>query len=148
MLIVLTKEDFSALSASTRAELLSSLSAKPKMTADGFPEGFNEGDYNVVDLSPGDIEYFMEGCADETIAGLRILAENGPVIHASLLDAAGIENYGHFQGRVTKRTRTVTKEKDAYLFAWDNWQEAPDGVGSYAVTQETFRSLRIFFKID
>ncbi len=149
MLIVLTKDDFSALSPSTRAELLASLSSKPKVDPSEFPTGFDADDFEgVVDLTPGEIETFMEGCSDETKAGLKVFAEHGPVIHASLLDAAGIDNYGHFQGRVTKRTRTVTKDKDAFLFAWDNWQEAPDNVGHYAVTQATFRSLRIYFETD
>ncbi len=90
----------------------------------------------------------MKGCAPETIAGLRVIAENGPVIKASLLDAAGIENYSHFQGRVTKRTRTITGQKGVYFFTWDDWEEAPDGVGHYAVTGPTFRSLRIYFNLD
>lgn len=40
-------------------------------------------------------------------------------LHAKLLEDAGIENYGHCQGRVTKRTRTVAGDKEAWLFAWD-----------------------------
>jgi hypothetical protein len=149
MLIVLTKEDFSALSPSTRAELLASLSSKPKADPGQLPSGFTEKDFeDVVDLTPGEIEEFMEGCSEETIAGLKVIAEHGPVIHAKLLDDAGIENYGHFQGRVTKRTRTVTGDRDAYLFAWDDWGEAEDNIGQYAVTPMTYRSLRIYFELD
>jgi hypothetical protein len=73
------------------------------------------------------------------------------VIAANLLNEAGIENYGHFQGRVTKRTRTVTGDKHAYLFTWDDWQSeenAERGYGHYAVSEKTFRSLRRHFKID
>lgn len=55
---------------------------------------------DVVDLTPGQIEEFMEVCSEQTIAGLRVFAEHGPVIRAKLLNEAGIENYGHFQGRV------------------------------------------------
>lgn len=149
MQLVLTKEDFIALSPSTRAELLASFSSKPKPTPGQLPIGFSAADFeDVVDLTPGEIEEFMEGCSDETVAGLKVFAEHGPVIHAKLLDDAGIENYGHFQGRVTKRTRTVTKDKDAYLFAWDDWQSSDDGIGQYAVTPTTFRSLRIYFELD
>lgn len=147
MYIVLTKEDLNSFSPAVRAELLGSVFSKPK-PLDGIPSGFDEDDFeDVVDLTPGEVEDLMEGCAPETIAGLKVFAEHGPVIHASLLDAAGIENYGHFQGRVTKRTRTVTKDKNAFLFAWDDWTNAPGGVGHYAVTKETFRSLRIYFKL-
>lgn len=149
MMIVLTKEDLTSFSPSTRAEILASLSSKPKASPGQLPTGFTENDFeDVVDLTPGEIEEFMEGCSDETIAGLRIIAEHGPVIHAKLLDDAGIENYGHFQGRVTKRTRTVTGDKDAYLFAWDDWGKAEDGIGQYAVTPATFRSLRVYFELD
>ena len=64
---------------------------------------------------------------------------------------AGIENYGHFQGRVTKRTRTITGDKHAFLFTWDDWNDgenAERGYGHYAVTDTTFRSLRGYFKLD
>ena len=149
MLIVLTKEDITSLSPSTRAELIAAAFPKANVNSTNFPPGFSADDFeDVVDLTPGQVEEFMDGCSDETIAGLRVFAEHGPVIHGSLLEGAGIENYGHFQGRVTKRTRTVTKDKDAYLFAWDDWQAAPDGVGHYAVTQTTFSSLRIYFELD
>ena len=149
MYIVLTKDDLNALSPSTRAEVLASIFSKPKSVVGEFPVGFSEDDFdNVVDLTPGQIETFMEGCSAQTIAGLKVFAEHGPVIHASKLEAAGIENYGHFQGGVTKRTRTVTGDTDAFLFAWDNWSEAKDGIGQYAVTPATFRSLRIYFKLD
>jgi hypothetical protein len=148
MYIVLTKDDLNSFSPAVRAELLASVFSKPKPPLNGVPPGFDQDDFeDVVDLTPGDVEEFMEGCAPETVAGLKVFAEHGPVIHASLLDAAGIENYGHFQGRVTKRTRTITKDKNAFLFAWDDWPNAPGGVGHYAVTQETFRSLRIYFKL-
>ncbi|WP_157082389.1 hypothetical protein [Sphingomonas pruni] len=149
MMIVLTKDDFTSFSPSTRAEILASLSSKPKANPSQLPTGFSAEDFDgVVDLTPGQIEDFMEGCSEETIAGLKVIAEHGPVIDAKLLGAAGIQNYGHFQGRVTKRTRTVTGDKEAYLFAWDDWTETEDGVGQYAVTPTTFRSLRIYFEMD
>ncbi len=149
MYLVITDKELSKFSPSTRAELMAAAFPKAYVDPSDFPPGFGEDDFeDVVDLTPGQVEEFMNGCADVTVAGLKIIAENGPKIHASLLDEAGIENYGHFQGSVTKRTRTITKNKSAFLFAWDNWQDAADGVGHYAVTQATFRSLRIYFKLD
>jgi hypothetical protein len=146
MNLMLNAKDLSKLSSAARAELAALLFPKDEAS---LPAGFDADDFeDVVDLTPGQVEDFMQGCAEVTIAGLKIIAEKGPAIHASLLDDAGIENYGHFQGSVTKRTRTITKDKNAFLFAWDNWQDAPDGIGHYAVTQETFRSLRIYFKLD
>ncbi|WP_225008350.1 hypothetical protein [Novosphingobium percolationis] len=90
----------------------------------------------------------MAGCSDKTIAGLKVFAEHGPIIQAKLLTAIGIEKIGHFQGRVTQRTRTVTGDENAFLFAWDNWEEVGEGEGQYAVTPTTFRSLRIYFELD
>jgi hypothetical protein len=149
MLLVFTKEDISSFSPSTRAELMAAAFPKPKAFPNGFPSGFNKDDFeDVIDLTTDKIEEFMEGCSSETIDGLKVFAEHGPAIHASLLDDANIENYGHFQGRVTKRARTVTKNKDAFLFAWDDWTKAPDKIGQYAVTQVTYRSLRSYFDLD
>lgn len=149
MQLVLTADDISSLSEATRAELAAKLF--PKRTAAPFdlPAGFEEDGFeNVVDLTPGQVEEFMKACAPETISGLRVFAEHGPVIHADLLGQAGIANYAHFQGRVTKRTRTVTGDKGAFLFSWDDWSAHDDGIGLYAITPTTLRSLRIFFKLD
>ena len=147
MQIVLTEQDLIKLSPSTRADLMAHI-----FPAVSPSQGENDARFewdDVVDLTPGEVEEFMEGCAPETIAGLRVIAEHGPVIRANLLDQAGIENYGHFQGRVTKRTRTVTGNRHAYLFTWDDWQsEENGGVGHYAVTAATHRSLRIYFNLD
>jgi hypothetical protein len=138
MYIVLTKEDITSFSPALRAELLASAFPKVKPSLDGIPAGFDEDDFEgVVDLSPRQVVDFIDGCAEETVAGLKVFAEHGPVIHGSLLNAVGIENYSHFQGRVTKRTRTVTKDPEAFLFAWDNWADAPK-----------YRALRVYFLLD
>lgn len=147
MQLVLTDQDLSALKPATRADILATLfrrGAPPETAVD------NEVDWDeVVDLTPDQMHEFMSGVSDKYAAGLRIIAEHGPVIKANLLDQVGIENYGHFQGRITLRTRTVTGDKDAYLFGWDDWTtEANDGVGHYGVTDATFRSLRKYFNLD
>lgn len=110
-------------------------------------EGFEWDD--VVNLTPGQVEEFMAGCSLKTIAGLRVVAEHGPVIRASLLNHAGIDNYGHFQGRITSRARTVTGNRNAFLVTWDDWDsEENAGIGRYAVTAKTYRSLRIYFNLN
>lgn len=148
-MLTLTRDDIRSLSLAAQEELKQFVFPKTRIDVAGLPEGLTTEDFeDVVDLTPGQMEDFMTGCSVETIAGLKIIAENGPKIHASLLDAAGIDNYGHFQGRVTKRTRTITGNREAFLFAWDDWGKAEDGVGHYAVTPATFRSLRIYFNLD
>ena len=153
MQIVLTENDLIKLKPSTRADLLANLFPKVQETQSGDAEGFDWDDR--VSLTPGQVEEFMPGCSDVVQAGLRVIAEHGPVIHAQLLDQAGIENYGSFQGAVTKRTRTVTGDKHAYLLTWDDWSSEENwnseknmAIGHYAVTDGTFRSLRIFFNLD
>ena len=149
MQVLLTKDDLTSFSPSTRAEIVSYLTSKPKALADQLPDGFTPDDFeNVVDLTPGQVEDFMAGCSEKTIGGLKVFAEHGPVIQAKLLNTAGIDKYGHFQGRITQRTRTVTGDDDVFLFAWDNWREVDEGEGRYAVTAVTFRSLRIYFELD
>lgn len=159
MQIVLTDNEFSKLKPATRQELLALLlsSSATVNPADNHAEGFEWDE--VVDLSPDEVKEFIEGnrernfgpIAEQTAQGLKIIANHGPVILANVLNKAGIENYGHFQGRVTKRTRTVTENKHAYLFTWDDWNSEENierGYGYYAVTETTFRSLRAYFGID
>jgi hypothetical protein len=91
----------------------------------------------------------MDGCSEETIHGLLAIAELGPVIHASRLNPTfNQDTYRYFQGAVTKRTRTITGDKDACLLAWDDWDKSSDGIGHYAVTMTTFHSLRRYFELD
>jgi hypothetical protein len=103
---------------------------------------------DVVDLTPGQVEEFMAGCSEWTVKGLRVIAERGEKVHGSALREAGIENVGHFQGAVTKRTRTITGDRHAFLFTWDDWSAQPDGVGHYFVPAATVRSLRIYFHLE
>jgi hypothetical protein len=147
MQIILNEADISKLKPTTRADLIALLRASESARLSENSQEFEWDD--VVDLTPGQVEEFIQGCADETVAGLKVIAEHGPVFRANLLSEAGIENYGHFQGRVTKRARTVSGDKHAFLLTWDDWQsEENEGVGHYAVTADTFRSLRIYFKLD
>jgi hypothetical protein len=151
MNIVLTENDLTRLSPTTRADLIALLlgSAAAPAQIQSQTNGFEWDD--VVNLTPEQVTVFMQGCSQQTVAGLKVIAEHGPVITANLLEKAGIVNYGHFQGRVTKRTRTITGDKHAFLFTWDDWtigENAERGYGHYAVTDATFRSLRSYFEMN
>ena len=150
MNITLTAEEFNTLRSSSRADILSLLRpTEPTEQPSTQTEGFDFED--VVDLTPDQVSEFMQGCQPQTVAGLKVIAEHGPMIAANLLQMAGIENYGHFQGRVTKRTRTITGDRHVFLFALDDWSEGENAereYGHYAVSETTFRSLRIFFGLD
>jgi hypothetical protein len=147
MQLVLTIEDLNALKPATRADIVATLFRR---AATAGAASDNDIDWEgVVDLTPDQVKTFMSKVSDKYAAGLRIIAEHGPVIRADLLEQAGIENFGHFQGRITLRTRTVTGDPDAFLFGWDDWTtKENDGVGHYGVTDVTHRSLRKYFRLD
>lgn len=148
MYIVLTQDDLSRLQPATRADLLATLLEEPVDTS-RFPPDTEDYDWSHrVDLTDEQVATFIEGCSTKTIAGLRVIAEKGPVFPADALEEAGIENYGHFQGRTTTRVRTVTGDESAYLLAWDDWGSEYNqqfGCGSYAVTLATHAALRRYF---
>ncbi len=142
-MLVVTPDAYNRLKPRTKEELLAAIFPTEKTEYD---EDF-EWD-NRVDLSPSQVEEFMKTLNDETKAALKIIAERGPQIHASLLDRSGISDYAAFQRSTTRRTRTITGSGENFLLAWDDWREGKDGVGRYAVTPVTFRSLRAFFNLD
>lgn len=147
MQITLNQSDLSKLKPETVADLISVLLPRPETPVVEGPEGFDwEG---VVNFTAKDVENFVSGCSDQTIDGLRLIAQHGPVIHTSLLDSVGITNYGSFQGSCTKRARTVSGNKEAYLLSWDEWEASEDGdSGNYAVSNTTYQSLRTYFELE
>ena len=159
MQIVMTENDMGRLSPSARAEIINCLNPpKGKVEEQGHISPgaplADDAEYqdidmsDVVDLTPSQVREWMEAASDKTKHGLRIFAEQGPVIRVKALTDAGIENYSHFQSRTTVRTRTVTGQKDAYLLGWDNWDLAEGGNGRYGVTRTTFESLRRYFQLQ
>jgi hypothetical protein len=156
-MIIVTKSAFNRLSAKTKTELMSavfgtSLSSLP------LPDDVQMSDFdwsNRAKLTPGEVETFIDDSTNMhagTIKGLEIIAEFGPIIHSSQLleklkDEAGvalIDDLGTFQRSTTRRVRSVTGDKSAFLLAWNDWV---DGEGYYAVTAETHRSLQVYFEL-
>ena len=151
MELILSKDDLTNLSASARTEILDYLGSR--ISVKEPPAGSEYEDFymsDVVDLIYSQVREWMEAASDKTKRGLRVFAEQGPIIHAKALTEAGITNLPHFQSRTTVRTRTVTGNKNAYLLGWDDWDEAEEGEGRYAVAYGTYLSLRRYFhlKID
>ncbi len=143
-----TEHDFPALSASARREIIA-LMTRAVVTTPATEEPFTGIDMTAVaDLTHRQVQKWMEAASLPTKEGLRVVAELGPVIRARDLTAAGIENVPHFQSRTTVRTRTVTGDRDVYLFGWDDWSVVEEGEGRYAVTRITHESLRRYFELD
>lgn len=153
MKLILSKEDLFRLSEPTRAEILDYLSspASVEKHTDENPDNIYDGiDMSyVADLTYRQVRIWMQAASDWTKAGLRVFAEQGPVIHVNALVEAlkkeGSDKYSQFQSRTTVRTRTVTGNKELFLLGWDEW----DGdAGRYAVTRQTHKSLRRYFRLD
>lgn len=152
MQIILTSDDLRKLSEAARAEILALLlgrdadEAPLPADADAYGPDYAGIDMSgVVDLSFREAQKWMAAASDQTKAGLYVFAKNGGVVVAKDLTRAGIANLPHFQSRTTIRTRTIKKDRYAYLLGWDDWSRVEDGEGRYAVTPKTCRSLRRYF---
>jgi hypothetical protein len=75
---------------------------------------------------------------------VRLIAEQSPVVEASLLRDADI-NLRQFQSATTRRTRKVTASADTYFLAWNHWTGMDDPQGKFAVSPITYQSLRRYF---
>jgi len=157
MQMILSSDDLAGLSATSRNEILSKFSGKetprtvdtpPQRSLEIGPEYAGVDMDERADLTFKQIQTWMAAASDKTKLALRVMAEKGPVITAQHLTEAGVENLSHFQSRTTIRTRTVTGDKKAFMLGWDDWSEAEDGEGRYAVTPITYQSLRRYFQLD
>ena len=153
MYIVLDQAGFAKLSPSARAEVLACFDPLPRPDKTLAEKG-DYGDIDMTDVAELDeeqVRFWMEAAQDKTKDGLRVIAEHGPVLDAWRLSDAGIDNIPHFQSRTTIRTRTVTKNKRAFLLSWDDhweWDGARPTAGRYAVSEMTYRSLRSYFGLN
>lgn len=156
MKLILSEKDLASLSPSARSEVLKRLGfdidsrpeRSPYVAPTMGPEYQGIDLEDVADLTFKQVQTWMSNASDKTKQGLRIIAQNGPVVAAQLLIDGGIDNIPHFQSRTTMRTRTVTGDKDAFLLGWDDWDEVERGEGKYAVTPITHQSLRRYFQLD
>ena len=157
-MIIVTKEAYNILSEHSKSELLAAVFGTPKkLSCEGSEFGFSDGDWvDVARLTPGQVESLIDDATslyEGTKAALKLIAEDGPILHSTeikekCVDDSGTpywEDLGKFQGGTTRRVRAVTGNKHAMLLAWPDWE---DGEGYYGVTRETYRALRIYFKLD
>ena len=153
MKLILSRKDFLRLSESTRAEILDYLgsrSPEEERPVDDPDLGYGDFDMiNVANLNYRQVRTWMEAVSKWTKAGLRVFAEQGPIVHVDALVEAlreeGSDSYSQFQSRTTLRTRTVTGNSEAYLLGWNDWENEEE---QYAVTRKTYESLRRYFRLD
>ena len=146
--LILSQEDFAQLSEPTRAEILARLSPPEPDALQLGPEFKGLDMDGVVNLTDEQVGQWMEAASDHTKSGVRVFAEQGPIIRARALMEAGVNNLSHFQSRATIRTRTVTGRRNAFLFGWNSdWRKVEEEQRRYAVTPTTYRSLRRYFQL-
>lgn len=153
-MIILTADDLAAFSDSTRDEILRRLQAivggmpsHAPCPAQNFGDAYHDiHTSNLEDITFKHMKKWMEGLPKQVRAGVRIIAQHGPVIEARLLREAGI-NVRQFQSATTRRTRAITGDSDAYFLGWNKWLDVDDPHGKFAVSAITYQSLQKYFGI-
>lgn len=154
MLILVTHSDLYDLSVSARDEIIGLLLRRP--AGEALPEvvvsepderyhGISMDD--VADLTPSHLREFQKEAAPSTMFGLRIFAEDGPVLSKEQLLARLAMELRTFLAATTKRARTVTGNKNVRLIGYRG-PHTDDDNRVYAVSLTTYRSLRRFYLLD
>lgn len=152
MMIVLTADDLAAFSDSTRDEILRRLRdavgnvpSRAPLPAPDHGDAYHDiHASDLEDITFKRMKKWMENLSDPVRAGVRIIAQHGPVIEARLLREAGI-NVRQFQSATTRRTRALTGDSDAYFLGWNKWLDVDDPHGKFAVSPITHQSLQRYF---
>lgn len=108
-----------------------------------------ESDAGVVELSPGQVKAFLEGCSEKTKLALETMARSSSrqfklnaVAKALDVDADGLKGVW---GGLTRRTKTITGDPSAYLIDWIEDEQLDQWIGE--LSEMTYQSLRRAFRI-
>lgn len=112
--------------------------------------GSDEYDTRFAELSPGQARDFLIGCGAKTKVAVEVIAKSkskyfqlADIAKALQVDASQLNGVW---GGLTKRTKTITKDKEAYLIHWSG-KPVLDAEGNYIdqqgeVTDLTYASFR------
>ena len=136
--LFLSASDVASLSTAARAEVLALLGFGDET---GGPGG-SQADGAATALTEAQAQQFLNNCSERTIKLLRIITAGDGTFFIS--DAASAMRSSNRELRaawagLTKRTRTVTGDKDATLIVWakvgkDEWRGT--------IEPRTFRALK------
>ena len=150
MNLVITSKDLKKLSLETKVELMRTLGVQigvsDQLTDDtSVPQ---EMGGEIEDLTYKPLKRFMSGVSEETKDKLKFFAQNdGKTTINSMIEKFGDFSWAGFQSGVTRRLRTITSDKDANLFDWDDsaedWEDC-----NIRVSKTTTESLKHYFSID
>ena len=175
MMLFLTKHDISRLSTECRAELQRLIFEKapdPVITTDGpfsfdaLPEDYSFGtdlDYpveetrdikRVVDINPDEAKRLIANISKKSLLTLRLFTGGAPIALDTLIGTdRPYENLTDlkrsFVGAVTRRLRTVTRNKQAALFLQTSIQDDSDKkVAAITVRSASVEALRTALNIQ
>ncbi len=106
--------------------------------------GQNEDD-GLAEFSPAQAKKFLDGCSEKTKNVVREMVK-GNTRHFHIEDLGFAESLSGVWAGITKRTRTVLDDADAYLIDWGGQQEEKD-YNAGSLSEMTYKSLRKAFGI-
>ena len=157
--LYIAREDFITWPATLQREVLhqmwgaSKVVSEPETVAvvDGGEEPVSDDDDNIAEISPGQARDFLKGCSEKTKTAIKAMVKGDSRLFqlkdvALSVGVGATELTGVWSG-LTRRTKTVTKNPDAYLIDWTSGEAEFDKNGQYVdhqagLSQMTYKSFR------
>jgi hypothetical protein len=150
MQLLVSKEDLTALSDSTKHELASLLGINvgSDLKTQLSTTDNDDLDDKAEDLTIKAMKRFMSGVSDKTKNALRVFAEtNGESTVHEIEKRLGDDfHWAGFQSGVTRRLRKMTGDTSAKFIHWDDWTDDWKNC-KVSVSQMTYESLKSYFSI-
>jgi len=144
MNVTLSAHDFRALPAEAQEAILQLL--LDSRQRHGSPDGPIGG---LVEMGYDMFSRFVRGVSATTRACLRVFAENGgTATPEQLLAVTDYTEPGMLRGvhaGITKRTRKLLEDPEAYLISWKGRED--DWDGEWYVSSVTYESMKRFFEL-
>ena len=151
--IVVDVRDLERLSTGARRELLGLLGLRGQLASETDSEsGWNSDGDDPYPLTLREAKALVQGLSENSCGMLRLFCKNsdgnvGRVSTKELLDATGHADAQHLQkaiAGITRRLRTVTGQREAWLLDWENeWDEERRAYfrSEYFITSPSIRTL-------
>ncbi len=103
----------------------------------------------MYDLNDQMVKRFMEGIAEKTETFLQCFVKDGKGCVDELLEAVGYKDLQDLRGLlggITRRTRKLFNDPDAYIIGWQGDESDNSHNGYYFVMEGTRQALENYFK--
>lgn len=144
--IMLPRSVLAAASEAFKRELASLLGLEELAASDLHAVRIEEADadeWGLANLDPAAARLFLAGCGERTVRVLTLIVRGGGRFSLQELERASRSVRSGLKGvwtGLTKRTRTITGDPDAYLIRWAQRNGQWEGSLSQA-TQRSFQSV-------